>query len=142
MAQGRTVSSLLGVVSSNLLYTASVWENALENKANNRKAAFRRISDEAAYVTAGMIPFDLPAREGQCLHDRAYFTGESSTCLRQLARNDTAAHSHIYSERIERPDDEAGFNLTQLLSGHGGYQRISIDLGMTNWHNAQSARIF
>ena len=140
------------VVSSILLYAAPVWADALENTINKKKigaayrisvlrtcCAYRTISNEAACVIAGMIPIEILAKEIQRLYDRTYLTGESPARRRQFARAETVAewqekwdesekgrwtHKIIWDIRkwIERPHGEVGFDLTQFLSGHGGYR--------------------
>lgn len=71
------------VVSSVLLYAAPVWAGALATKETRRKltsayrlcavrtiSGYRTISDEAAFVIAGMVPIDILANEMQRIYSR------------------------------------------------------------------------
>ena len=140
------------VVSSVLLYAAPVWATALNNKVNCRKlgmayrlsalrvcSAYRTTSGEAAYVLAGMLPIDILAKESRRLYDKTYAAGESSAFRRQLARWESIerwqqrwdeSQTGRWTYRIipdirrwfERNHGELSHELTQFLSGHGGYR--------------------
>ncbi|CAD7080110.1 unnamed protein product [Hermetia illucens] len=140
------------VVSSVLLYAAPVWATALNNKVNCRKlgmayrlsalrvcSAYRTTSGEAACVLAGMLPIDILAKESRRLYDKTYAAGESSAFRRQLARWESIewwqqrwdeSQTGRWTYRIipdirrwfERNHGELSYELTQFLSGDGGYR--------------------
>lgn len=76
------------VVSSILLYAASLWTNILVNKVNCRKlgmayrlsavwvcSAYRTRSGEAVHVLAGMFAIEILANEGRRFYDKMYADG-------------------------------------------------------------------
>ncbi|CAD7091251.1 unnamed protein product [Hermetia illucens] len=102
-------------------------------------SAYRATSGEAAYVLAGMLPIDILAKESRRLYDKTYAAGESSAFRRQLARWESIerwqqrwdeSQNARWTYRIipdirrwfERNHGELSHELTQFLSGHGGYR--------------------
>lgn len=144
---------LASVVESISLYAAPVWARALTsatakrqlNKVQRKMAirvcsGYRTISNEAAFVIAGIPPLDLLARERT---DR--YTGMEKSLAREalLARwQDRWATSQKgawtrklipdLAKWVQRDHGEPDFYLTQFLSGHGHFQTYLCKMHIAN----------
>lgn len=149
---------LANVVSSVLLYAAPIWACSLATKVTRRKltatyrltalrtiSGFRTISDEAAFVLAGMIPIDLLADEMSRIYNRRRSNADNSlvnikwikseereiTMVRWQNRWDISSKGRwtnilipLIDAWINRSHGTCNYNLTQFLSGHGGYRKF------------------
>lgn len=139
---------LTGVVKSTITYASSIWVNSLEYKTNRNKisqvyriaslrvcCAYRTVSDDAAFVIAGMIPIDILVRE--CKHTSVSGTDQASTS--NTARCNSITEWQIrwstsskgrwtyelipnIKDWLERKHGDLNFYLTQMLSGHGCFR--------------------
>jgi len=145
---------LTKVVSSVLLYAAPIWAKTLTTQDTRRKittpyrisalraiSGFRTISDEAAFVLAGMIPIDILADEMRRIYHRRknndpstareIKTEERETSkTRWQTRWETSTKGRWTNRMIpiidvwtDRTHGTCNYNLTQFLSGHGGYRK-------------------
>lgn len=153
---------LARVVTSVLLYAAPVWAGALKTKDLRRKlnstyrlsalrtiSGFRTISDEAAYIIAAMIPIDIYADELQRIYARKTQQPGSLKAIKDDERTISMAK---WQERwnngqkgrwtytlipdidkwINRSHGECNFQLTQFLTGHGGFRKYLHRFGHDN----------
>lgn len=139
---------LTGVVKSVILYASSIWSEALRFRSYRDQitpvyrlaalrvcSAFRTVSDEAAFVIAGMIPIDIQAMESGSIG--AVTSGNvdprdvarSVSVVKWQARWSASGkgrwtHSLIpdVSVWFERGHGDLNFYLTQMLSGHGCFR--------------------
>lgn len=142
----KTCTRLLitSVVRSILLYASPVWAGALQQEGKRllniayRQSAlrvtcgYRTISTEAAYVLAGMYPVDLIAEETTRRHENQLATetplNEPTVMDKRQTRWDTAEKGRWtytlipnINRWINRKHGELNFEMTQFLSGHGGF---------------------
>ncbi|XP_044570130.1 uncharacterized protein LOC123257010 [Drosophila ananassae] len=113
---------ITSVVSSQILYAAPVWADAITVRSYARgieadyrlcalrtSCAFRTVSDDAALVIAGLIPL------GELVRERAE--------LAETAQDETApALIPDVGVWTGRKHGEVDFYLTQALSGHGCFR--------------------
>lgn len=141
------------VVSSILLYAAPVWAAALTTMEMRRSlstpyrlsalrviSGFRTISYEAAFVIAGMPPVDLIAEEMRRIYNRRTANSREMKRIKEEERATTMARwqarwnettkgrwTHTLIPSIEpwvnRSRGDCNYQLTQFLSGHGGYRK-------------------
>lgn len=146
------------VVSSALLYAAPIWSNAVRVQETRRKLSsvyrltalrticgFRTISEDAAYVLAGMIPIDILADEMTRIYRRKSISNgvlhlseintikkeerEASLELWQNTWNSSTkgrwTHKLIPNIKmwINRKHGACQYQITQFISGHGGYRK-------------------
>jgi hypothetical protein len=162
---------LASVVTSVLLYGAAVWAKALQIKAYSRNTnsvyrrcalrvicGFRTISDEAAYVVAGMPPIALLAKERQKIyHGGAQGTGITARENRNLMRSEVVAEWQqqwsssekgrwtfrlipLIDRWLTRLHGEVDFHLTQLLTGHGCFRSYLFRFGHDDSPNCPSCK--
>lgn len=152
----RTKSRLLlvKVVASVVLYAAPIWAEAALVKENRRKllsvnricalraiCGYRTISDEAAFVIAGMIPIDILANEMWRVFMRT--TSQQSVRIDEIRKEEREASFAEWQARwsssnkgrwtyrlipnimvwLNRSHGEVSYHLTQFLTGHGGYRQ-------------------
>lgn len=104
-------------------------------------SAFRTTSDEAAYVVSGMIPVDILVEEMYLLYqEKTRSIDLDHTTLRARTRQESIrkwqfrwdqstkgrwTHRLIPNVQkwINRRHGEVNYNLTQFLTGHGGYRK-------------------
>lgn len=155
---------LTRVVSSVLLYAAPVWAGVLKAQEARRRltrpyriaalraiSGFRTISDEAAFVLAGMIPIDILADEMSRIYDRRT-GGVSPTSIKEIKNEERTISMERWQARwtdstkgrwtnklipvIEswtgRAHGTCDYHLTQFLSGHGGYRKYLHKFGHDN----------
>lgn len=153
---------LARVVSSVLLYGAAVWAKSLEVKDNRRKleksyrlsalrvcSAFKTTSADAAYVVSGMIPIDFLAEEMRRIYEaknRNYVIGhdihreERDLCVRSWQDRWHASENGRWTYRLipnirpwlDRKHGEVNYQLTQFLTGHGGYRSYLHRIGVVD----------
>lgn len=140
---------LAGVVRSVILYAAPIWAEATKFSSYTAKispvyrlaalrvsCAYRTVSDEAAFIIAGMIPIDILAREMEYTYAiRDLPDREAANAARQIsvaswqARWTSSSKGRWTYTLI--PNVEAWYNrkhgninyyLTQFLSGHGCFR--------------------
>lgn len=141
---------LAGVVKSVILYAAPIWAGSTKFKTYRKKinsvyrlaalrvcCAFRTVSDEAAFVIAGMMPVDLQAREAERVY--ASIGVADVTTTRNTARSTsisewqtrwTTSAKGRWTHRLipniniwlERKHGDLNYYLTQFLSGHGCFK--------------------
>lgn len=144
------------VVSSVLLYAAPVWARALATKETRRKlssvyrlcalrtiSGFRTISDEAAFVVAGMVPIDILADEMLRIYNRRTSRQLEPTAIKRIKEEEKLASMTAWQARwdnttkgrwtykliptiviwTKRVHGDCNYHLTQFLTGHGGYRK-------------------
>lgn len=141
------------VVSSVLLYAAPVWAAALTTKEIRRNlcssyrlsalrviSGFRTVSDDAALVMAGMLPVDILADEMRRIFLRRTPNKQELKRIKEEERaismvrwqtrweNTTKGRwTHklipVIETWVNRSHGNCSFQLTQFLSGHGGYRK-------------------
>lgn len=147
------------VVSSVLLYAAPIWATTLATKDTRRRLStpyrlaalrnvrgFRTISDEAAFVLAGMIPIDILASEMRRIYQRRNEdagAGPPSPAMRSIQTEERINSMSRWQDRwnssskgrwtykliqnidewTNRPHGTCCYHVTQFLSGHGGYRK-------------------
>lgn len=150
---------LAGVVGSIILYAAPIWaESGTRNKycwtkiaSVSRNAAlrvccaYRTVSDDAAFVIAGIIPTDILAREaariwssrGQFQSQSAINDARGSSIEEWQVRWSTSAkgrwtHTLIPDVRIwyNRRHGCVNYYITQFLSGHGCFRSYLYRFGL------------
>lgn len=152
--RSRSRSLLVRVIGSVILYASPIWAAATVEKGNRRKllsvyrlcalraiCGYRTISDDAAFVLAGMIPVDIMADEMRRVYERIIRQpDESKGKIRMEEReasltvwqarwssSNKGRWTHILIPEIKvwinRSLGEVNYHLTQFLSGHGGYRR-------------------
>lgn len=145
---------LANVTSSVLLYAAPIWAGAMKLKTNKRKllsvnrlsalraiCGYRTISDEAAFVIAGIIPVDILADEMKRVYDRC--VRQANVDKKEVKSEERTRSIHKWQERwnttdkgrwtyklipdltlwLNRRSGETNYHLTQFLSGHGGFRK-------------------
>ena len=141
---------LMGATQSVLLYGAEVWADALDKEVHRKRlaqvqrrgalrvaSAYRTVSEPAVMVIAGVIPVALLAKERKAIYRRK---GENLREVvareeRQRTLNEwqlswqneprgkwTARLIDKLDPWLNRKHGEIDYFLTQLLSGHGGFQ--------------------
>lgn len=139
---------LTGAVKSTITYASPIWADSLENKANSNQisrvyrisalrvcCAFRTVSDDAAFVIAGMIPIDILVRECNYTpanvidHVSTLNTARCNSLIEWQRRWSTSNKGRWTYELIpnikdwfERKHGDLNFYLTQMLSGHGCFR--------------------
>lgn len=141
------------VISSILLYAAPVWAHVMMTQATRRKftrvqrlsalrviSGFRTISEEAALVIAGMLPIDIMADEMTRIYGRRT---RDRQALKAIKEEERATSMAKWQERwdtstkgrwtyklipsittwVRRKYGDCNYQLTQFLSGHGGYRK-------------------
>lgn len=141
---------LAGVVVNIILYAAPVWAECTKFKTYRQKiisvcriaalrvcCAFRTVSDEAAFVIAGMIPIDILAREaGHISASRGL--PDSSSAISDAKENSITEWQARWSNSAKgrwthtlipdigtwysRKHGYVNYYLTQFLSGHGCFR--------------------
>lgn len=135
------------VVRSILLYASPVWAGTLHAKGTRQSlntayrqvalrviSGYRTISSEAAYVIAGMCPVDLIAADAKRRYDERTLNtvtlNEASLLERWQLRwdnTDKGRWTHRLIPNVERWRNRkyglVNFQLTQFLSGHGGFAK-------------------
>lgn len=134
------------------LYGSSIWEDMLRCcSKKDMMSIFRRgclricsgyrtISLEASCVVSGQIPIDLAAKEFHRIYERKRCNGgEQLSIIRQLERRQTINNWKARWENssvgrwtyrlipniegwLHRKHGEVNYNITQFLTGHGGYR--------------------
>lgn len=150
------------VVSSVLLYAAPVWAKALTTKAIRHKltsvyrlcalrtiSGFRTISDEAAFVIAGMVPIDILADEMLRIYIRRLPHPQDAAAARIIKEEERSTSLANWQNRWDRATKgrwtyklipkidvwtsrghgDCNYHLTQFLSGHGGYRKYLYRFG-------------
>lgn len=155
---------LAKVVSSALLYAAPIFEKALTRKETKKKltsvyrlsalrviSGYRTISDEAAFVIAGMIPIDILANEATRIYKkRKQLDVETQgRSLKQIREEERRTSMETWQSRwsnstkgrwtyklipnlnvwTSRKSGVCCYQLTQFLSGHGGYRKYLFKFG-------------
>lgn len=145
--KSKTRLLISSVVKSILLYASPIWADALTTKSSlqNLNAAYRQtalrvisgyrtISSDAAYVIAGMRPIDLTAVEAkQQFEARRSNTNttidgnDSETWQQRWDSSSSGRWTHRLIPNIRtwqnRTHGELNFQLTQFISGHGGFAK-------------------
>lgn len=144
------------VTSSVLLYAAPVWAGSLKTKEIQRMIArpyrlaalraicgYRTVSDEAAYMVAGMLPIEIAAEEMQRIYLRKMTNGQGAIPLKVIKDEERAVSMTMWQDRwnnsskgrwthrlipdikiwISRSHGVCNYHLTQFLTGHGGYRK-------------------
>ncbi|CAD7080109.1 unnamed protein product [Hermetia illucens] len=137
------------VVTSIMLYVTPVWSEALRTSVNTSKlnavyrrtalrvcSAFRTVSDDAAFVISGMMPIDILADEMANIYHakpispllqtkKAERERSINRWQERWERSGKGRWTHrlipAIKEWLERRHGEINYNLTQFLTGHGGY---------------------
>lgn len=142
---------LSSVVKSITLYGSQIWQVALKLEDNKRRidrvqrlnvlrviSAYRTTSGEAAMVVAGIMPYTLVAEEAMTI----YAAKQAKTCTPQLIQELKAQSMHKWQQRwttsdkgrwtyrlipliepwINRQHGVISYDITQFLTGHGGYR--------------------
>lgn len=152
------------VVSSALLYAAPIWIKALTVRETKSKlssvyrltalracSGYRTISEDAAYVIAGLIPVDIHAEEITRVYRRKSLVGgelyrSSKKIIRTEERevslekwqtrwNNSTKGRWTYElipdikPWINRKHGGCSYHLTQFISGHGGYRKYLYRFG-------------
>lgn len=141
---------LTGVVRSVILYASPIWAGALRLRSYGRIitpvyrlaalrvcSAFRTVSDEAAFVIAGMIPIDLLAKEsGAVVQEIGYDDRRTLTLVEWQTRwsaSDKGRWTNLLIPDVERwflrKHGDVNFYLTQMLSGHGCFRSYLFRFG-------------
>lgn len=143
---------LASVVKSVFLYGAPIWVESLKTVQNRRMCskiqrlsairvirAYRTTSEAAALVIAGMLPFDLVAKEAKLYFEAktrgTEITAESRANIREQSMQCwqtrwSVAEWGRWTYRLipnikrwlNRLHGELNFDLTQFLTGHGCYR--------------------
>ncbi|KAH8335101.1 hypothetical protein KR074_007231, partial [Drosophila pseudoananassae] len=154
--QGRRLL-LQTVCSATMLYAAPVWADAAKTRSYTKGltstyrlcalrvcSGYRTISDDAALVIAGMMPFDLLASERKELYQALVaLSGPTPAATRSRQKENSRASSiQKWQQRwdestkrrwthqlvpdlkkwLQRSHGEVNFWLTQVLSGHGCFR--------------------
>lgn len=155
------------VVSSALLYAAPIWSKAVIVQETKKKlssvyrltalrtiSGYRTISEDAAYVIAGMIPIDILAEEMTRIYRRrSQLNGDSHMRATNVIKKEEREVSlDCWQNRWEnstkgrwtyelipdiktwlnRKHGACNYHLTQFLSGHGGYRKYLHRFGHDN----------
>lgn len=145
---------LAEVVKSIILYASPIWAVSMRFKTYCGKlnsvyrlialrvcCAYRTVSDEAAFVIAGMAPVDLLAKEALYIHEDGNTKEEArAKTLEYWQRRWTATtkgrwtHSLIPDIKIwvERKYGDVDYYLAQFLSGHGSYRQYLYRFRLTD----------
>lgn len=147
---------LADVVRSVILYAAPVWWESTKLKTYRHKissvyrlaalrvsCAFKTVSDEAAFVIAGLIPIDLMAKEsGQITSSTGVPGGVLRETVRAASITEWQARWSV-SEKgrwthklipdvgvwLQREHGQLNYYLTQFLSGHGCFRSYLYKFG-------------
>lgn len=144
---------LASIVKSMFLYGAPIWVESLKTKQNMKIcnsiqrlsairviSSYRTISEVAALVIAGMLPFDLVAEESKLLYEAKRRNPTIPEELRTSTREQSmlrwqarwsGAEWGRWTYRlipdvkrwVNRPHGELNFELSQFLTGHGCYRK-------------------
>lgn len=141
---------LASVVKSITLYGSPIWAKALETVENQNQlnsvqrlsalrviSAYRTTSGEAALVIAGMMPFTILAEEARSIFENKRNLTDQEDINRIRAESMskwqerwTASDKGRWTYRlipniakwVQRDHGEVNYDLTQFLTGHGGYR--------------------
>lgn len=140
------------VANSVLLYGSPVWEKSIGRSSMKDMlsvfrrsslrvcSAFRTVSGEAANVVSGIPPIDITAKEISNIYKT--ITENAGTCKKQIRKMEKEKTIENWQRRWEnspkgrwtfrlipsistwlnRKHGEVNYNLTQFLTGHGGYR--------------------
>lgn len=140
------------VTNSVILYGAPIWEGSLRNSSKKEMlsifrrnclrvcSGYRTISAEAASVVAGIAPIDILAKEQANVYKQRANNDETSrNRLRDIEKERTMVNWQSRWENspkgrwtyrlipciktwVNRKHGEVNYNITQFLTGHGGYR--------------------
>lgn len=138
---------LTEVVKSTILYASTIWSESLRFATYAKLittvyrlaalrvcCAFRTVSDDAAFVIAGLLPVDLQARESEYATDSVGNDGARDERRRvsvaKWQARWTASDKGRWTYRLipdikywfDRGHGDLNFYLTQMLSGHGCFK--------------------
>lgn len=140
---GRRI--LAGVVKSVILYAAPIWAASTKYKTYTNKissvyrlaalrvcCAYRTVSDEAAFIIAGMLPIDILARETAYISSLDSVVTDDARLISianwqaRWTSSTKGRWTHTLIPNIEvwldRRHGNLNYYLTQFLSGHGCFR--------------------
>lgn len=145
---------LAGVVKSIIVYASPVWADCMKFKSYCGKlnsvyrltalrvcCAYRTVSDEAAFVIAGMIPVDLLAEECAVTHKNVTVKVEARSKTMETWQSRWSAttkgrwtHKLIpeLNSWLERKHGDIEYYITQFLSGHGAFRKYLHRFGLVD----------
>lgn len=142
------------VIKSVILYSSPIWASSLKYKCHRDNlnsayrlcalrvcCSYRTVSDEAAFVIAGMMPVDLLATESMFIYYKNLSKNEArkvslDTWQKQWTVSSKGRWTHQLipdiQTWIERKHGDVDFFTTQFLSGHGPFRHYLYRFGLSN----------
>lgn len=151
---------IMAVTHSILLYGSEIWADSLKHEKYRKRmaavqrrgalritSAYRTVSEPAVLVIAGVIPVALLAEERKQVYQTKQELGKKSAA-EEARKNTLAKWQTIWESEqrgrwtaklipklkpwIERKHGEVTYHLTQLLTGHGCFNKYLFNLNIKN----------